>query len=136
MIKKRAQAGVEYMIVIGFVTLAILTILLLANTYSGLIKDRLKINQLETFSVQLVNHAESVFFSGEPSITTVSLYLPAGVQDITVNSDAIISTISTSTGTNIRSFSSRVPLQGTIRIGEGVHSIKLEAKSDYVLITD
>lgn len=136
MVKKRAQAGVEYMIIIGFVTMAILAILLLANTYSGLIKDRIKLNQLETFSIQLVNHAESVFFAGEPSITTISLYLPAGVQDITVNSDAIITTTSTTTGNNIRSFSSRVPLQGTINAGEGIHTITIEAKSDHVLLTD
>jgi len=133
-IGKKAQAGVEYMIIIGFVTFAILTILVLAFTYSGLIKDRIKINQIESFSIQLINNAESVFFSGEPSIATISLYLPDGVQNIVIDGNDVVVTSSSSSGQNIRAFKSSVPLQGTLTAGEGLRTIVLEAKANYVQI--
>src|SRR3989344_2959010 len=128
----KAQAGVEYMIIISFVTFAIMAILLLAYFYSGLIHDRIKINQVESFGIQLVNQAESVFFSGEPSIATIRLYLPDGVQSINVNSDSLVIISSTSTGENVRSFTSRVPLQGNISASEGTKTITLRAEEDYV----
>jgi len=133
--QKRGQAGVEYMIIIGFVTFAILTILILSFLYSGLIKDMIKLNQVESFALQLINHAESVFFSGEPSIATIRLYLPQGVENITIlNKDVVITTM-TSSGRNIRAFESNVPLQGTISPTEGIKRIILTAKSDHVLIS-
>ena len=136
MIKKKAQAGVEYMIIIGFVTFAVMTILVIATVYSGLIKDKIRANQIESFSIQLVNHAESVFFSGEPSLATIRLYLPVGVEDITINTNDIVVTFSSSSGQNIRAFTSRVSLQGTIVANEGLRTIRIEAKSDHVLISN
>ena len=123
------------MIIIGFVTFAILVILVMAFTYSGLIKDRIKANQIESFTIQLINNAESVFFSGEPSISTIQLYLPEGVQAITINTNEIVVTFSSSSGQNIRAFSSNVPLQGTLTSGEGTRTITLEAKANYVMIS-
>ena len=135
LIKKRAQAGVEYMIIIGFVTFAVMAILVIATVYSGLIKDKIKINQLEKFSMQVINHAESVFFAGEPSSATVRLFLPQGVSEIQVDPGGLLVTVSTSTGDNVLFFNSRVPLEGIISVGEGIRTIKIEAKSDHVLIS-
>ena len=132
---KKAQAGIEYMIIISFVTLAIIGVLILANFYSGLIVDKIKLNQAETFSIQIINQAESVFFSGEPSEATIRLYLPDGVQNMQINDNSIIMTISTSTGENLRSFTSRVPLQGNLSVSRGIHTISIQAKNDYVLIS-
>ena len=135
LVKKRAQAGVEYMIIIGFVTFAVMSILVIATLYSGLIKDKIKINQLEKFSMQVINHAESVFFAGEPSSATVRLFLPQGVSEIQVDPGGLLVTVATSTGDNVLFFNSRVPLEGSISVGEGIRTIKIEAKSDHVLIS-
>ena len=82
--KKRAQIGVEYMIIVGFVTFAIMSVLVLAIFYSGQIKDSIKLNEVENFVAQLISSAESVFFAGEPSKTTVRLYLPEGVESLEI----------------------------------------------------
>jgi hypothetical protein len=133
--KKRGQSGTEYLIIVGFVTLAIMAIIAIALGVSNQTKDRLKMNQVESFTTQLLNSAESVFFSGEPSKSTATLYLPEGVTNITIFSDQIFMKISMSTGENSRYFSSRVPLNGTIYPQEGSKRIVLEAKADYVQIT-
>ncbi len=133
--KKRAQIGIEYMIIIGFVTFAVLSVLSLAFVYSSQIKDRIRLNQVENFATQLVNSAESVFFSGEPSKATIRLYLPEGVENISIDSNYLVITTHTSSGENKQSFKSRVPIQGTISSGEGIKKLSLEAKEDYVLIS-
>lgn len=131
---KNAQVGIEYMVVIGFVTLAIITTLAMAVFYSGQAKDRIKLNQVESFAVQLINSAESVFFAGEPSKTTVSLYLPDGVSSITFSSNDFIVTTTTSSGDNVRVYTSKVPLNGTIPVTEGIKKLTIEAKETLVQI--
>ena len=133
--KKKAQTGIEYMIIVGFVTFAIISIFVLAIFYSGQIRDSIKLNYVENFAVQLISSAESVFFAGEPSKTTLRLYLPEGVQNIEINSNYIMIDVMVSSGLNKRVFNSRVPLQGNVAFAEGTKKITLEAKETYVLVS-
>mgnify|MGYP001561751496 CR=1 FL=1 len=134
---RKSQIGVEYLIVVGFVTFAIMSVVVLAFFYSGQIKDRIKLSQVEGFANQLIVFSEDIFFSGEPSKTTIKIYIPEGVQSIAVNPDSIVVTTSVSGGTNIRVFESKVPLQGSIiNIGEGLRKISLVARENYVEISE
>lgn len=135
MIKRKGQVGVEYMIIIGFVTLAIMSIVTLAYFYSNHVKDRIRVNQVENFASQLVSSAESVFFAGEPSKTTISLYLPEGVEDVTIVQDAVIITTRVSSGQNKRAFSSKVPLNGSISFSEGIKNLVLKAEANFLQIS-
>jgi hypothetical protein len=121
------------MILIGFLSFAVFVILAFSFLYSDKIKDRIKTNQVEGFAANLINSAESVFFAGEPSRTTVRLYLPDGVESITILSDSIvIETRVSGGGRNVRAYESSVPLNGTILPGEGTRKLILEAKSNFV----
>ena len=132
--KKRAQVGVEYLLVVGFISFAIISILALSYFYSGQITDRIRLNQIEGFTSQLIGFCESVFFAGEPSMKTVRLYLPDGVKSIEINSNNIVITTAVSGGQNKRVYESKVPLQGNITLTEGIKKLSLEAKQNYVLI--
>jgi|SRR3989344_213137 len=132
---KKNQAGVEYMIIIGFVTLAVLSILALSTIYSNQTKDKIRLNQVESFGNQLINNAETVFFSGEPSEVTVNLYIPDGVSKIEIISNSLVMTTRTSSGTNIMSFDSMVPIQNVILSPtEGIKSLSIKAREEYVVI--
>jgi hypothetical protein len=133
-LKKKSQIGTEYLIIVGFVTFAIISVLAIAYIYSNQIKDKIKLNQVESFADQVVSSSESVFFSGEPSRTTVELYLPEGVNSIGLNSDSLIVNTSVSSGNNVRVFDSKVPLNGTISVSEGKKKLSLEATQSYVQI--
>jgi len=137
---KRSQVGVEYIIIVGFVTMAIISIVVLAYFYSGQIKDKIRLNQVESFAFNLVSSAEVVFFAGEPSKTTISLYLPEGVVTILVaeDEDAIVITTQVSGGRyNTRAFYSKVPLNASspISTSAGIKNLVLEAEANYVMIT-
>ncbi len=133
--EKRGQVGTEYMIIVGFVTIAITAILALSLFYSSQIKDRIRANNIETFTVQLIDSAETVFFSGEPSKTTIQLYLPDNVISVNITQyEVIISSLSGGGTLNIRSFESKVPLNGFISSSEGMKEVVLQATSTYVQI--
>lgn len=135
--KKRGQIGVEYLIVVGFVTFAIISIIALAFFYSNEIKDRIRLNQVESFTDQLISSSENIFFAGEPSKTTVRLYLPEGVDGFVVNGNTILVTVKVSGGQNIREYESNVPLSlsGGMTLSEGLKKLTLEAYDDRVEIT-
>ena len=131
----KAQSSLEYMLLIGFVTLAISIVLITAYFYINFSKDRIKENQVENFSGKIISSAESVFFSGEPSQTTITIYIPSGVEDINFNAKELEITYITSSGTNKVSFSSRVNLSGEINKLEGTKILIIKALENEVLIT-
>jgi hypothetical protein len=131
---ERAQAGIEYMIIIAFVTFAIMSVLGLAVFYSGQVRDDIKLNQIENFAIQLINSAESVFFAGEPSKTTVRLSLPSGVSSVNVTDEGLFFVVYVSGGQTKRLFESRVPLAGSFNINEGLKRITLTANETHVII--
>lgn len=133
--KKRGQAGTEYLILIGFITFAIMSVLALAYVYSDSIKDQLVLNQVENFANNLINSAESVYFSGEPSKIVVNLYLPDRVENISIIYDSLVISTITSNGINVRAYESRVPLEGSLSSGFGTRKITLSATDDYVSVS-
>lgn len=131
----KAQIGTEYLIIVAFVTFIVITTLGLALIYTAEIKDVIKMNQIENFANKLISSSESIFFSGEPSKLTITGYIPGGVNSIIINNKEIILNMTTSSGENIRVFTSRVTLEGTINPRSGVKKLQLVAQEDRVIIT-
>lgn len=135
---KKAQISVEYLIIISFVALLLLTTLGFGLFYSAEIKDKIKFNQLERFAKKIITSAESVFYSGESSKLTITAYLPEGIQDVQIrNAEKIILfNVSTQSGTTVIAYSSNVPIDGTISPSPGLKRIEIVAQLDKALITE
>ncbi|MEM4625781.1 MAG: hypothetical protein QXJ28_03400 [Candidatus Pacearchaeota archaeon] len=90
-----------------------------------------------TVSAQLISifSSEAVFFSGEPSQTIISVYIPEGVSSIILNNQELVITYLTPSGDNKRSFSSRVNLTGFINNTEGTKNLIIKAGKDSVIIS-
>lgn len=135
----RSQVSIEYLMIVGFVSFAVLSILLIAYYYSNAAANSIKDNQLEVFADKIINSAEAVFYSGEPSMATISVYVPKNIKSIESDDDEIIITSSSSSGIQIRSFSSNVKitfdLDDSRFITEGTKRLKLTATSEDVQIT-
>ena len=132
---KSGQSGIEYLIIIGFVTLAITIILITAYFYMGLSRDKINMNHIEVMANKIISSSESVFFSSSPSQTTIIVYIPKSIKFITLQDYNLIITASTSSGTTKRAFPSRVKLQGSISVGEGSRKLTIKAEEDYVSIS-
>lgn len=133
--KKRGQISTEYIIITSFILFLVLSALGVAMFYSNEIRDSIKFSQLQSFSQKITSIAESVYYSGEPSRTTTDVYMPKGVNSVSVQGREISFDISTATGNNLISFTSNVNLTGSISPTEGVKKISIVAKQDHVEIS-
>lgn len=135
MVKKRfAQVSMEYLIIMGFVTMIIIVILGIALTYSGSIQDNIKVTQVNNFANKIIASAESVFYYGEPSKSSISVYLPEGVKEIQIIENTIFISLTTSSGLNKIGFSSEVPINGSLTISPGIKRIEISADDEQVNI--
>lgn len=133
---RRAQTSIEYLLLVGFITFIIIGILGIAFIYSASIKDRIKIIQMNNFANKIISASESVFYAGDPSKTTISTYLPEGVESININSaeDLLIISLQSSSGTSTTAFSSNVPISGSLTISSGLKRIEIKAESGQATI--
>jgi hypothetical protein len=131
----KGQSGIEYMIIIGFVTLAITLIIVSAYFYIGLAGDRIKQNQIEVLATKIISSSESVFFAGEPSQATITIYVPSGVVSIELIDYDLIIASQTSAGITKRAFTSRVKLNGNISAVQGSKKLTIKAQENGVNIS-
>lgn len=132
---RKSQVSIEYIIVVGFVTVILIGILGIAFFYSGTIKDNIKIAQVTNFANKLTSTAESVFYAGKPSKATITSYLPDGVKQIDILENTLFFTIQTNSGITKISFTSSVPISGNLNSGQGVKKIKIVAEEDRAVIS-
>jgi uncharacterized protein (UPF0333 family) len=132
---KRGQISTEYLIVVGFIVFFVLLILGAALLYSSQINDSMQTRQIEQFASKLISSAESVKYAGEPSRSTISVYLPSNVREIQIIGKEIAIDFITSSGLNRVSYMSKVQMNGTISSVYGIKKIRIVALQDSVSIT-
>ncbi len=135
--KNKAQIGMEYLIVVGFVTFIIIGIMGLAMVYTGVIKDRIRSNKINSFADKIISTSESVYYKGSPSKATIETYLPENVNQITIQDNSLVINSSTSSGDNLVAFESNVPiqLQGEINPNPGVKNILITANENTITLS-
>jgi hypothetical protein len=135
-LNKKSQIGMEYTVIMGFVTLLLISIVAMAFMYSGSIKDRIKMSQISNFAEKVIVTSESIYYYGNPSKATISVYLPDGVKNITVLNSGIYMEVFTSSGINKMEFSSNVPLSGTISHTSGIKKLTIQAEVNEISISN
>lgn len=133
---ERGQVSVEYLILIGFITFAILTIAGVVLFYSTSIQDQLRFNQLERLSQKVIGSADTVFYSGLPAKATITIYVPAGIEALEVTGTLLVFNVSSSHGTARIAYTATVPLEGSFNISSGVKRIEVTAKASSVLLRE
>ena len=137
---KRGQISVEYLIVVGFIVFIVVGLLGVAFIYASNIRDELKNSQLNNFAEKLLNSAESVYYSGDPSKVTITAYLPEAVKSVVLDSgeNSLVFTFESSAGESVIAFQSDVPLAEfdmNNEFNEGLRSFVITAEADGVHIT-
>lgn len=135
-IKKRGQISTEYLIVVGFVTFLIISIMGLSLFYTSQIRDKVRFDQLQNFANKVISSSESVFYAGEPSRAVINAYLPAGVESIVISEGGMVFSVSSSSGLTVVEFQSQVPIYGSIGNLEGVKTISIVSNSTGIILGD
>ena len=133
--KKDAQIGMEYLMIVGFLTFVFIVTLGIAFYQNNILKDRIASNQVVNMANKIISSSESVFYSGEPSKITLVSYIPDSISSIQIIENSLLITFQTSSGENVISFPSNVPISGNINYTSGLRKIILEASNNTVVIT-
>lgn len=126
----------EYIVIMSFVVIIIITIMAITVMYSSSINDQIKINQIANCAKKLVANAENIYYIGEPSRATINCYLPDNIRNISILNDSIVYSASTRSGPWITSFESNVVLNGSLKSVSGIRKIKIRAYDGFVNIDD
>ena len=130
-----AQVSVEYMLIMGFATLMTIPLLLIYYTYTSESSDSVATSQALQIARNIVDSAESVYYLGKPSQTTLKLNFPDRIHSTNLSNREVVFKIKTKSGvTDIVQVSS-VNMSGNLPTTQGIHIITLIALDGYVQIT-
>ena len=132
--KKRGQVSIEFMVLIAFLTLIIISLLYASMYYTKEVENTISTTQLDRLVKEIVDSSEYVYYFGEPSKTTIKVFIPRNVKEITVGPNEINFRVKTLQGETDIFYRSSVNLSGRISNSHGFHLITIEAKEGYVWI--
>ncbi|MBI2135349.1 hypothetical protein HYU09_05130 [Candidatus Woesearchaeota archaeon] len=136
MCRKKSQVSVEYMMIIGFVTLITIPLVLIYHSFVQDSSDEIISSQVRQIAQKIAHTAESVYYLGEPSQATLNINMPDMV--IGVNMSAgyeIVFKVLTGSGTADIVQSSAVNITGSLPVNKSAYAITLEAKSGHVEVS-
>jgi hypothetical protein len=134
-LKSKSQVGIEYLVIIGFVTFVIISTVILGYFYSNLVQDQIVMNQIESFAGKVISTSETVFYSGSPSRATINVYLPKKVDQIEIIGKELVIRSHIFSGQTVTSYFSNVPLSGSINPNAGIKKLRISAQDNNVTIS-
>jgi len=132
---KKAQISMEYMMIVGFLTFVLIGVLGVALYNSNSLRDMIQSRQVGSFGNKIISASESAFYSGKPSKITIVVNIPEGISDVNISEDTLFITYQASSGINLVSFPSNVPITGDVSSVSGIRKIQLEAQLNSVVIS-
>jgi uncharacterized protein (UPF0333 family) len=131
---RKSQISIEYLSILGFVLVILIFIITLSYIYSRQIEDQIIVNQVDKIAKEIIDSAESVYYYGEPTKTTIRAYLPENIEQITITTNDISFMVRTGNGVTDISYHSDVNLTGAISTAAGIKNFQIEAREGYVWI--
>ena len=132
---RNAQVGMEYMILVGFLVVITIPLILIYNTQYKGTNEEIIANQAEQLGQKIVDTAESIYYLGEPSKTTIKIYMPQNIQNVTVGNNEVVFIVRMSGGRNDVVKVSSIPITGFVSATPGIHTLEIKSEGSYVNIS-
>lgn len=133
---RKAQVSIEYLIIIGFVTMISIPMLIIYYDYTTTSNSEIISKQVNNVAQKIVDSAEEVYYLGEPSQTTINAYIPENIEEATIElKKEIVFKVRTKNGLINVIQSSAVNITGSLPITQGKHVITLKAQESDVLVS-
>ena len=132
--RKRGQVSIEYIAIVGLTTIVVISLLAISNYYSREVEDTINTNQIDRIGKEVVDTAESMYYFGEPSKTTIKVFMPNGINEINIIPNELNFRVRTKSGLTDMPYFSSVPLNGNISHSYGFRYITIEARGEEVWI--
>ena len=140
--KKEAQVSIEYMMIIGFVTVITIPLVIIYHNFTQDSNYEISSTQINHVAKKIVDAAESVYYLGEPSQTTLKVNIPDNVVAVDLEKGSletsyyeVIFNISTKSGIAEIVQNSPVNITGSLPVNKGTYTITIKAVSDHVEVS-
>jgi uncharacterized protein (UPF0333 family) len=132
----KAQVSLEFMMIVGVALLMTLPLILIFYRQSENINSEIGASQLDKVASEIRDAADEVYYLGSPSKKTVTVYMPEGVNNISITNNTIVFTVE-ALGSDYELVKwSVTTLTGSLQIYPGIHHISVQAYDTYVQISD
>lgn len=125
----------EYLLVIGFVAIITIPLIILYYKFTTDASDEIITSQINQIARKIVDSAESVYFLGNPSQTTIKVYIPNKINGASLDNKEVVFNVTTRAGISEIVQVSSVDLTGELPITPGIYSIILKARESDVEIS-
>lgn len=153
---RKAQVSVEYLIVLGIAFTVLIPAGYFFYTYSQNSNEETVRAQIDQIGREMLVNSESIYGLAEGSLLTLELKYPDNIREIYIlNQNELVIKYELSSGMNDAVFFSKIPISGgyyypnrtictppcgnstfyTAEPNQGNHNVRLESKTNYVLMT-
>ena len=133
--RKKAQVSIEYMLIIGFVTIITIPLIIIYHSFIQDSNDEISSTQINQVAKKVVDAAESVYYLGEPSQTTLKVNIPSQIILANLSNNELVLKIRTTSGSADIVRSSAVNITGSFPLNKGTYTLTIKAKSNYVEVS-
>ena len=140
---KRGQISIEFITIFGFIFLMTIPLIIIFFDQSGSVQDSISENHLRNIAIKIIDKAETIYYLGEPSKTTLKVYFPERIDYF--NMSAAVGSYSASIIIGYRTYrdtlhhievASKVNITGNLSVNPGIHYIEISTTGDGVFISD
>lgn len=133
--KSKAQAALEYIIIVSMVLVFMIPIWTYVSSMQSQTSVELALTYAKNTANQIADAANLVYSQGPPAKLKISVYIPYGVENVTIVNSTIKFTIWARPGYSDVFAFSNAQLNGTLPTKEGYYWMDIEATDNIVQIT-
>nr|MCK4930328.1 hypothetical protein [Nanoarchaeota archaeon] len=134
--KSKAQVSMEFLIIIGLAFLMTIPLIIVFYQQSETLNTDITTSQIDKVANKIRDASDEVYYLGSPSKKTVTVFMPEGVQSISISGNKIIFIIDSPSGDYELVKWSAANLSGSIQTYKGIHYVSVESHNTYVSISD
>ncbi|MFH1750778.1 MAG: hypothetical protein ABH863_03810 [Candidatus Micrarchaeota archaeon] len=134
--KKKGQAAMEYMVMLGFAIAIILPLWLYVNSSIGNTKAELDMTYAKVAVNKVKDAADSVYVQGAPASIYLDIDMPDNIESTSVSGREIQINLNTAAGISEIYAVSIANLQGSLPTRSGRVRVLVKAESNFVNITE
>lgn len=131
----KGQVSVEYMMIIGFVTIITIPLIIIYQTFNEDSNTEINSAQVEQVAKKVVDTAESMYYLGEPSQTSIRINIPDGVKAARIGNNEVVFNLTVGSGTAEIVRSSSVNITGSLPSEKGTYILTIKAYPGNVTVS-
>ena len=134
---KKSQVSMEYLVTVSLSLLIILGLIGLVYVYSNIIHEEIIERQLSSAGQLIMNSGTQIFYMGDYSKTTLTVYFPNRINNVFFYNNTIVFDYTNYYGHKAKIIvPSQIKIDGIIRSYEGYHKIRIFLTKNGVWVQD